>query len=346
MIPAPGSHSAAGFTVPAVPTAHSVGGRVVPVTVLSSLGNNTWQLSMEGRTFTGTSLVNLIPGQTVLTRVEHASESVFLRLVAPPALFAFLESHSLPNDALMRAVVEAFMRSGLPLDPPALRRARAGLSSSANLRSPAERARLMAEAARRGLDLGTDALEALAGRFGGDGGRDQSKDRGRKRLFHSERDLVEHAVTRVAEEPDHPVQFFNMRRARDGEHWVVIPFSYDTDENSYRAVIRLLLSRDPDRVIRAALSVDGEHGRWGFEWDCGAIGEGETRSVRLFPPDDGEENSETMSVGRSDPAFCRLEQVLRELGINSVDIADSGESFDGFSSELPMDIMRGVQAEA
>ncbi|TVR03782.1 MAG: hypothetical protein EA403_06125 [Spirochaetaceae bacterium] len=346
MIPAPGSHSAAGFTVPAVPTAHSVGGRVIPVTVLSSLGNNSWQLSVEGRTVVATSLLKLIPGQTVLTRVEHAAESVFLRLVAPPGLTAFLERHMLPNDGIMRAVVEAFMRSGLPLDPPALRRARASLSSSAGPRSPAERARLMAEAMRRGLDLSTDALDALAGRSGGEYDHDRSKDREQKRRFHSERDLVEHAVTRVTEEPDHPVQFFNMQRANAGEHWVVIPFSYDDEETTYGAVLRLLLSRDPDRVIRAALSVDAERGRWGFEWECGPGGEGDSRVMRLFAPEGEGVSSHAATVDRSDPAFRRLEQVLRELGINSVDIGDSGESFDGFSSELPMDIMRGVQVEA
>ncbi len=346
MIPAPGSHSAAGFTVPAVPTTQVGGGRVIPVTVLSSLGNNSWQLSVEGRTVTATSLLKLIPGQTVLTRVEHAPEAMFLRLVAPPALFAFLDRHALPNDALMRAVVEAFMRSGLPLEPSALRRARATLSSSAGAQSPAERARLTAEAMRRGLDLSSDALDALAGRFAGEGDEDRSRDREQKRPFRSERDLLEHAVTRVDEEPEDPVQFFNMHRANEDQHWVVIPFSYDDEENRYRAVLRLLLSREPNRVIRAGLSVDGAQGRWGFEWYTRQRGEGEDRSVMLFPPEMGADFPDGVIVDRTDPAFLRLQEVLRELGVNSVDIADSGESFDGFSSELPMDIMRGVQVDA
>ena len=346
MIPAPGSHSAAGFTVPAVPSTHVVGGRVIPVTVLSSLGNNRWQLSVEGRTVTATSPLTLIPGQTVLTRVEHAPESMFLRLVAPPALFAFLDRHSLPNDALMRAVVEAFMRSGLPLEPSTLRRARASLSLSAGSQSPAERARLTAEAMRRGLDLSGDALDALAERSAGEGDDDRSKDREQKRAFRSERDLIEHAVTRVDEEPGDPVQFFNMHRANEDQHWVVIPFAYDDEENRYCAVLRLLLSREPNRVIRAGLSVDGEHGRWGFEWYSGQGGEGETRAVTLFPPEMADDSPGGTMVDRTNPAFVRLEEVLRELGVNSVDIADSGKSFDGFSSQLPMDIMRGVQVDA
>ncbi|TVR33521.1 MAG: hypothetical protein EA404_04690 [Spirochaetaceae bacterium] len=349
MIPAPGAHNPAVRGLEIQDAASTLRpGAVVRARVVESLGDGRWRVSLNGRVLTARSSLALAPGQTFTTRVERTAGTLLLRLDSQSSVSEFLQTNNLPSDALTRAVVEALMRSGLPLEASQIRQLRAILSRDSPGSSAAERARLIALATAKKLQLSPEALDSLL-QYGGDRGHgDRAPDqRGDQRRggqqADSEEQIVRGAVKRSSPTAEHPAQLFNHAPGAPDDHWVIIPISYSADGVQHDASLRLCLSHDRRSTLRGALVVHAESRRWGFEWQ---MSDGRPAQLTLHPPQHYSADA-VGSIAR--PIARQLEQlkaILRQFGVQSVDIGESSADFDGFSSDLPMDIMSSIQEDA
>ncbi len=348
MIPAPGAHTPAvrGLEIQDA-TSTLRPGAVVRARVVEALGDGRWRVSLNGRILTARSSLALVPGQTLTTRVERAAGSLLLRLDSRSSVSEFLQTNNLPSDALTRAVVEALMRSGLPLEASRIRQLRAILGRDLPGSSAAERARLMALATAKKLGLSPEALDSLlqygGDRRHGDQAPDQRRDQRRGQQADSEEQIVRGAVKRSSPTAEHPAQLFNHAPGAQDDHWVIIPISYSADGVQHDASLRLCLSHDRRCTLRGALVVHSESRRWGFEWQ---MSDGKPAQLTLHPP---LHHSAAADGSIARPTARQVEQlrsILRQFGVQSVDIGDSSADFDGFSSDLPMDIMSSIREDA
>lgn len=374
MIPAPGTHNpgARGLEIrnstAAFPELRP--GQVVHARVLRSLGAGRWSISLGGRTVVARSTLPLVPGRLLATRVDMRSGTLLLRIPTDSSIADFLRSNNLGTDAATQTLVEALMRSGLPLDPVQIRRLRAQLLARPGSGTvSAERARLLALAAGKGIQLSPEAVESVAG-YGGGGGDGRRRRRGRDSPLP--RDTVDNeaalspshapapsapasatqdeaahirsAVTRTAATADHPLQLFNLAAGPSDDHWMIVPVAFTDRGTRYEASLRLCFTRTERILRRAALVVRRDDRSWGFEWRMHA---GRPTGIVIHP------DADTDPLPRA--ALQALTDSLARLGIDPPSLRENSPApnesplagaFDGFSSEQPMDIMQSVQEEA
>jgi hypothetical protein len=204
----------------------------------------------------------------------------------------------LPPGPLGEAVVRAFIRSGLGLDPARLQQVmRRVLSDEKDpLRSP-ERARTHAIALEKGLRADGEFMDAILGTLdghtgaGGSGNRHNWKDGpGAEQAEESER--LERAVRDAfsfSDSADHPLQLFN-HIVGVGDHWIVVPVN--VHGAPITATLRICVPRafalgtDPASppVREATLAVEAGAQRWLF----GLVPDGDGFRARILAADDSD----------------------------------------------------------
>ena len=337
-------------------------GQVVRANVIKQLAPSKWMLGIGGRVIAATSERNLSPGMTFQAQVRIEGGTVLLQpyeqIGAQEGALRFLGAEGLPRDELSVTILRALLRSGMPLDPAHIRNVYAFFRNRESVSPRMVRAYLLMQQkglspSEEGVDRFIDALDGYAGRRdggAGDGGayggaRDDA-DRRRGGQHNSEgkptkaEDTVREVVQRRDEEADDLIHAFNHLRG-EGGHWIVVPFSVDTDDGrSYRGSIRVHFSGSRPTFDRAAVSAEGERGRWEFELVRGGgrePGGGEPGGgTRVFYPE-----------GEAPPAdlLGDLAERMGPLGFGRLD-AESGGDFDGFSTGGSADILRGIDTEA
>lgn len=312
-------------------------------------------LGIGGRVIAATSERNLSPGMTFQAQVRIEGGTVLLQpyeqLGAQEGALRFLGAEGLPRDELSVTILRALLRSGMPLDPGHIRNVYAFFRNRESVSPRMVRAYLLMQQkglspSEEGLDRLVDALDGYGGRRdgAGDGGAhggahgDADRRRGQREKSRAKEtkseDTVREIVERRDEDADDLIHAFNHLRG-EGGHWVVVPFSVDAGEGqSYRGSIRVHFSGNRATFDRAAVSAEGEGGRWEFELvrDGRESGGG----TRVFYPG-----------GEAPPAdlLGDLTERMGPLGFGRVD-AEPGGDFDGFSTGGSTDILSGIDTEA
>lgn len=386
MIPAPGAHNSGargleirnpGATLPALRS-----GDVVQARVLAFLGGGRWSLSVGGHTVVARSALPLVPGSVLAARAELRSDTLLLRTTVDSSIADFLRSNNIGTDAATRTLVEAMMRSGLVLDPAQIRRMRAQLGRSDAGLPLSQRARLLAVASAKGLELSPDAVDGPSTYAGSDGGTDERRRR-RGRHPAAEEDTVMSAPAADGGDPaaDRAADSRSPAADRGGDRREPTSDKADAEEaHVRRAVTRTADSPDhPLHLFNLAPGPADDH--WvivplGFTADdtdysgslrlCFARAERLLRRASLVVRSNDrcwgfewqmEGDRPTNLVIHPDPggspppsaAVRELGQRLATLGLDPPTLAGAdadAEPFDGFSSALPMDIMQSVQEEA
>ncbi len=341
-------------------------GQVVRANVIKQLAPSKWMLGIGGRVIAATSERSLSPGMTFQAQVRIEGGTVLLQpyeqLGAREGALRFLGAEGLPRDELSVTILRALLRSGMPLDPGHIRNVYAFFRNRDSVSPRMVRAYLLMQQkglspSEDGLDRFIDALDGYGGsRDGaGDGGAhggahdDADRRRGDRKKSEHERPKAEETVREIVErrdeEADDLVHAFN-HLGGEGGHWVVVPFSVDAgDGRGYHGSIRIHFSGSHATFDRAAVSAEGERGRWEFELvrragekAAGekAAGEKAAGETRVFYPE-----------GDAPPAdlLGDLTERLGSLGFGSVDARPEGD-FDGFSTGESVDILRGIDTEA
>jgi hypothetical protein len=359
----PGSIARLLFEAGARPRTKLRSGQIVRANVIKQIAPSKWMLGIGGRVIPAFSERALSSGMTFLAQVRIEGGTVLLQpyqeVGGGEGAARFLSAEGLPRDELSVTIVRALLRSGMPLDPARIARAHAFFRNRDSFSSRAVRAYLLLqekglEPSQEGLDRFLDALHGFGGRDHGERG-DQRRGRERHRRRDSGTEAVREMVTRRNEEPDDLIHAFN-HLASDRGHWIVVPFAVSGAAGSeheglidtgaeYRGSIRIHFSGERPRFDRAAVSVEGAGGTWQFEL-VPATGAGATASargqadrasfVRVFSPE-GREPPEAL--------LGELRERMAALGMGRVEV-ESGENFDGFSTDESLDILKGIDTEA
>jgi hypothetical protein len=335
-------------------------GEIVRAQVIKQLAPSKWMLGIAGRAIPAYSERALSAGMIFRAQVRVDGGTVFLQpyqeVGGQEGALRFLAAEGLPRDDLSVTILRALLRSGMPLDPGRIRGAYAFFRNREQVSSRTVRAYLLMqdkglEPSAEGLDRFIEAADGFSGRGhgghgegGARGGRGDDRRRERRggtREGDSPEDTVRELVTRRQEEPDDLIHAFNHLRSDRG-HWILVPFAVDAGEGAeeeataYRGSIRIHFAGEQPRFDRAVVSVEGAAGRWELELARSAAGEAGRGGVRLFTPD-----------GSQPPASLLgdLRERLASLGLGPVSL-DSGENFDGFSTDESLDILKGIDTEA
>lgn len=325
-------------------------GQVIRAQVIKQLAPSKWMLGIGGRVIAATSERALSPGMTFQARVRIEAGVVYLQ---PPeagggqeAVQRFLGAEGLPRDELSVTILRALLRSGMPLDPGAIRNAYAFFKHRDSVSARRVRVYLLMQQkglfpSQEGLDRVLDALDGYGGGGAQGGSRDDAhkRDRGERESAgrrENSRDALREIVERRDEEAYDIIHAFN-HLPTEGGHWIVVPFSLQgAGGQGYRGSIRIHFSGLPPAVNRptvdrAAVSAEGERGRWEFE-----LRRDGSSAARVFYP-----------AGDVPPPdlLADLTERLRALGFSAVETEPAG-NFDGFSTGESVDILRGIDTEA
>lgn len=155
-------------------------GRILSVRVVERLAGGRVRLEIDGKTLTARANAPLAPGDHARVYVKGIDDHgrVILELLREGES-PLLRSMELPQDGSHRAALEAFVRSGLPLDPSAI----AGTARRIRSEGPdgAYLARLIAILRAKGLPARiADEIIALSGRGTGNSSDDRHGDRERE----------------------------------------------------------------------------------------------------------------------------------------------------------------------
>jgi hypothetical protein len=331
-------------------------GQLVQARVLKKLAPSKWLLGIGGRVMSAYSERALAVGMRFQAQVRIRAGTLFLdpqgNASSGDAALRFIASEGLPRDAVSLTIVRALLRSGMALDPARIRNLYTFFKNRENVSQRSVRAYLLMqekglEPSQRGLDRFLDALDGFSGRHGGEGhaggreagdeqagtGRDGSQKRRRRQ---SEPKEPEEAIKAVAHRREDDatdlLHAFNHLRD-DGGHWIVVPFSLEDDEDSYRGSMRIRFAGRSPSFERAIVSMQrGE----GDAWELELVGRGEGRRARLLYPGDAPP-AENVIKG--------LERALSRLGVGELDVEPEASS-DGFSTDDGLDILKGIDTEA
>lgn len=321
-------------------------GEIVRAQVIKQLAPSKWMLGIAGRAVPAYSERALAAGMIFRAQVRVDGGTVFLQpyqeVGGQEGALRFLAAEGLPRDDLSVTILRALLRSGMPLDPGRIRGAYAFFRNREQASPRTVRAYLLMQ--EKGLEPSAEALdrfiEASEG-FSGRGNERRGDRRGSKRERESPEDTVRELVTRRQEEPDDLIHAFNHLRSERG-HWIVVPFAADAGEGAgeeatvYRGSIRIHFAGEQPRFDRAVVSVEGAGGRWEFELALGDARQPGRAGVRVFTPDGSEPPAAVLGD---------LRERLAALGLGPVSV-DSGENFDGFSTDESLDILKGIDTEA
>ena len=312
---------------------HLVPGREYRFSVISARGRIARILLESGIRLTATLSEAVTTGRTYVGRAVTTSS---LRIASPSSEAAVTRPSvpvelGLPDSAASRAVIRAFVASGLPLFAHTLQRALRRVETDSSRLSLSERARLAALLEDRGLtdEQSWATMSSLLGDDSGGEREPQNRDEDRKKDSRQ----LEHALTRsirFTRSGDHPLQFFNHVRG-GSDHWIVIPFSVENQRGTIRLKVMPASTDEPVKRI---------------EFSAAVI---EVRSVRNRTVFGLEKQNETMTLRfvSGDPlpasSMDALKDRLGRLGIRTqLDalraIREDGE-FDGFSTGEEPDIL-------
>jgi hypothetical protein len=260
----------------------------------------------------------------------------------------------LPQDKVSEAIIRAFIREQLTLDPRALKTAYRRVS-----RGPAERreerARLTAILHRKGLLESEDLWERLIGVIDADGSDHHHRrdERGTEERGHRSgttvrerkkqlRDSVAASVV-TTDVPNDLLQLFN-HVAGDQDHWMMIPLRASQSESQH-ATLRLhvpghMLDSSPRKEIDfdfAILDVKEGENEWTFA--LRRLEQGEQRLEVSLLREKGRSPTE-----RERSAF---EAALKRIGVSFSPETGSNESTpsDGFSQGASGDILPNADIE-
>jgi hypothetical protein len=216
----------------------------------------------------------------------------------------------------LQAAILSFSRYfSLPMEPGLLLRLRREVLS---LKTPGEAGALgAAAAADKGLELSPQGLEDYAaaiegfvrdrGASGGDQEGEAEKDARRNRA--PPEDQERGAVAPEAKLPDGEnlrekvlrkeaglplLGLLNRLPGREGQRWMVFPFTWSSGGIVFRISLRLVLDNNQhsgQRVTRLALDIQSDRRRWSFTLDKPGEAEAETRVSRSPPLPEAEAES-------------------------------------------------------
>lgn len=318
-------------------------GSQVTARVLQQLGSGRFLLSVNGKNFSAESRLPLLPGQSLRVQVQSSQGTVFLRLSGAQntPITAFLRSEGLAQDRLAQSVVQAFMRSGLPLEPNAIRTARRFFGQRAE--SDQRLIRLYAIARDKGIELGHSELDELSLLLDGEGAeRDQGRRkeadrRSRQSALKSQpteperegRGSDHKAGNQVSASESPALALFNHLPGREG-HWIVLPISLQGDEASVAGSLRVLLESSTDSLRFACIAVRSKSLEFEVAWTKGS------RVAHLY----------SFDTERAAAYEWQVLECVKPLGIREISVVDRGKEWDGFATELYANIIQGVDERA
>ncbi len=302
--------------------------------VVERLAGDLVRLEIDGKTFNARANATLTPGDTIRVHVKGIDESgrIVLELVREGES-PLLRSMDLPQDESHRAALEAFVRSGLPLDPTAI----AGTARRARSEGPdaAYIARLIA--VLRGKGLPAHLVDEISSATGGET-RDDSDNRrddehrsnpGFRQASTDRIRRLADAIRSIIETPATTSRAIHlMNHFREGlAHWALIPLSVEPFD-SVTVAVRFGESGVVDRATVR-------------------IADGETRYQASWAPSGGR-----VALSANDPEAVRtakellapLAEALERLGLEPME-PRLVSRLDGFSDEPVEHILRSVDTE-
>lgn len=260
----------------------------------------------------------------------------------------------LPHDRVAEAIVRAFVREHLSLDPRVLQTAYRRVSRAPSERRE-ERARLTAILAHKGLLESEELWQHLESIMDGDrggawNGNGKRQDRDAQDASSGpdgkEKNLLDGVASSVttSDEADDLLQLFNHVTAND-DHWILIPLRVGNDQSRHATLRVHVPSQMLDLPSQRAIS---------YDFAILEVREGEEEwTFALRREGVGHERLEILMVrqkGRSPTRgeLRRLETALMGLGacFRHEDDGDLGEVSDGFSLPTTGDIIPNADIEA
>jgi hypothetical protein len=310
-------------------------GSEVPVRVLKSLAPGKWAVGIGGRVFAARSDLTLEAGTVLRARVSVQKDGAISLHIGPSRtdpIGVFLEREGLPDDAVLRALANAFLRHQRPLEPAVLRRALRLASKDAG-RTDRDAA-VLAVMDDKGWDTTDPSTRKVMDlvEYGRD--RDSSDRRRRPRDARDDarglRETIRDSLTETEGGPD-PLQVFNHKKGSHGT-WIVAPYELRAGEKRYLGTLRLLLDTISAKAVRMVLMV---HSDAGNEWSFSMPLSGGKRSLSVYC---GPEAARK----RTERAVASLAADFRNLGVEVDDIIHRNDQFDGFSQGREAGPMRAI----
>ncbi len=185
----------------------------------------------------------------------------------------------------------------------------------------------------KGFGVEARDIEGLPGFIHGRDSHDSTDDRGRGNSNRRQRDKNDRrdellrttraAIRRAADVPENTLQFFNHARG-SGYHWIIVPFSLETDGGKIDATLTAALLPHRKKVAGARLAVTFNGDEYSFAWKPPPAGE-----MEVLVPSGAAPKSIGAGVDH-DRAAAALKRFFGPRGFTRVSVC-ARDTDDGFS---------------
>ncbi len=271
-------------------------GDTVVLKVIKSLTGGRWQVSHDGRLLIIESTVKLKAGQVIRTKASTSGARVILRLARnplrqPAGNVTTAAGRSIRDNTFAKTIMLAFKRSGLRVDTPLYRSAKATFFKLADRSRTA--ASVLAALAEKDISPETNLVDFVTPMLGGDGEAGEGAPRHRSNHDDSGpsnlSSIIEQLKIQIETpaEEENPLHLFNHLKGKV-ESWILLPYKVKQGGLEVSGTIRLRVGRSGD-IRRVAF--DASAGRfpymctfsWPFaEGDAVKVGCADKSMLRLF----------------------------------------------------------------
>jgi len=299
-------------------------GDVVQIKVLRSSGDNNWQISIKGKLLTVFSEVPLRQGQFVKVRAFWSKNQLTLKIFDTGKGTYSFSGIEIPKNSLSEAIMQAFQRSTMPLEPEKIAFLYRLLQKK-NITSK-EAIRFFVLALDKGISPDEESFfNEILPKITGEGeGQGSGQNSGSRQNNHEDK---------KEKEEKHPLMLFNHKKSNHG-HWLIIPYSCTVNSLRLEGTIRCCF-RNEEQAKRK---------NWNLNMFSSVVWEVRCRSDRWFFSINPEKDGNPMEIfstiknkqlRKTGDALGKFKEKLRNLSVVLDDTIKELGNFDGFSGESP-----------